>query len=222
MGELDFPKVKVPKSRLRYLSVDEEKRLLKELDPKREGQGIQPYKKRPESIQNSFQDIYDLVVILLDTGARYSEIANIQWESIDLTERTIRLWRPKVQNESVLYMTDRVHRILQRRYQDKETEYVFTSKSGGPRGYATTAIRRAFRRAGLEDCTIHTLRHTHASRLVQNGMNIYEVKEILGHTDIKTTMRYAHLERRDVTSRARDVIDKLNREKEKPDLKIVK
>jgi hypothetical protein len=38
------------------------------------------------------------------------------------------------------------------------------------------------------------------------------VKEILGHTDIKTTMRYAHLERRDVSSKARDVIDKLNKE----------
>ena len=59
------------------------------------------------------------------------------------------------------------------------------------------------------------------SRLIQNGMSIYEVKEILGHADIKTTMRYAHLEQRDVSSRARDVINTLNKETEKPDLKIV-
>jgi site-specific recombinase XerD len=52
-------------------------------------------------------------------------------------------------------------------------------------------------------------------------MTVYEVKEILGHTDIKTTMRYAHLEQRDVSSRARDVINKLNKQTEKPDLKIV-
>ena len=52
-------------------------------------------------------------------------------------------------------------------------------------------------------------------------MNIYEVKEILGHVDIKTTMRYAHLEQRSVSSRARDVINKLNKETEKPDLKLV-
>ena len=57
---------------------------------------------------------------------------------------------------------------------------------------------------------IHTLRHTHASRLVQNGMSVYEVKEILGHTDIKTTLRYAHLEQRQVTSKARDVMNRLN------------
>jgi hypothetical protein len=52
-------------------------------------------------------------------------------------------------------------------------------------------------------------------------MSIYEVKEIRGHSNIKTTMRYAHLEKRDVSSRARDVINKLNKETEKPDLKLV-
>jgi integrase len=48
-----------------------------------------------------------------------------------------------------------------------------------------------------------------------------EVKQILGHTGIKTTMRYAHLERRDVSSRAKDVIDKLNNENGKSNLKVV-
>jgi site-specific recombinase XerD len=47
------------------------------------------------------------------------------------------------------------------------------------------------------------------------------VKEILGHSDIKTTMRYAHLEQRDVSSRARDVINKINTQIEKPELKVV-
>ena len=73
----------------------------------------------------------------------------------------------------------------------------------------------------MNDCTIHTLRHTHATRLIQNGMSVYEVKEILGHSDIKTTMMYAHLEQKDVSSRARDVINKINTQIEKPDLKVV-
>jgi len=72
------------------------------------------------------------------------------------------------------------------------------------------AIRKAFKRAGLTDCTIHTLRHTHASRLIQNGLSVYEVRAVLGHTDIKTTMRYAHLEQVSVTQKARDVINRLN------------
>ena len=90
-------------------------------------------------------------------------------------------------------------------------------KSTSPRH----AIRKAFHRAGLHDCSIHTLRHTHATRLIQNGMSIYEVKEILGHADIKTTMRYAHLEQREVSSKARDVMNRLNRTTEKPELKVV-
>lgn len=221
VGDLEYPVVKLPKHRLRYLSVDEEKRLLAELDPKRTGRGLKPFSEQSDDMQQSLIDVYDLVVILLDTGARHSEIANIEWRNINLDEKTIRLWRPKVQNESVLYMTDRVYRILRRRHQSRAGAYLFTNKKGGARGYASQSIRKAMKRAGLNDCTIHTLRHTHATRLIQNGMSVYEVKEILGHSDIKTTMRYAHLEQRDVSSRARDVINKINTRIEKPGLTVV-
>jgi len=209
VSELNFPEVKLGKSPLRYLSDEEERRLLVCLDPRREVKGLPPYEERLPEMKRTMQDAYDLVVMLLDTGARYSEIANIEWSRIDLTERTIHLWRPKVQNEAILYMTDRVFGILRRR-KEGAGRYIFQNKRGGPRGYASLAIRRALRKAGLADSKIHTLRHTHASRLIQNGMSVYEVREVLGHTDIKTTMRYAHLETRQVTSRARDVINRLN------------
>jgi len=63
------------------------------------------------------------------------------------------------------------------------------------------------RAGGLYDSQ---LRHTHATRLIQNGLSLYEVRSVLGHSDIKTTMRYAHLEQAVVTSKARDAIDRLN------------
>jgi len=144
------------------------------------------------------------LILLLDTGARYSEIANIEWRRIDLVNRSIHLWRQKVQNETVLYMTDRVFEVLSRRASTDAGRFVFCNRNGDARGYSAMSIRKALQRAGLHDCKIHTLRHTHASRLIQNGMSVYEVKEILGHSDIKTTMRYAHLEQRQVTSKARD------------------
>ncbi len=209
VSELSFPEIKLGKSPLRYLSDEEERRLLACLDPKREVKGLPPYEQRLPEMKRTMQDAYDLVVMLLDTGARYSEIANIEWLRIDMQERTIHLWRPKVQNEAILYMTDRVFDILSRR-KGRAGQFIFQNKQGGPRGYASLAIRRAFRKAGLADSKIHTLRHTHASRLIQNGMSVYEVREVLGHTDIKTTMRYAHLETRQVTSKARDVINRLN------------
>ena len=221
-SELIFPVIKLPKHRLRYLTNKEEQRLLTELNPQREVNGLPEYSRRPDSVRQAMIDNYDLVILLLDTGARYSEIATIEWSSINLKNKEIRLWRPKVKNESILYMTDRVFSILHQRYQQKSTPHVFTNKKGGPRNHSTIAIRKAIKRAGLSDCTVHTLRHTHASRLIQNGLSIYEVKEILGHTDITTTMRYSHLEIRDVSSKARDVINKINREMSKPPLKVIR
>jgi integrase len=208
-ADLEFPEMKAARSRLRYLSAAEEHRLLTALEPHRMSKGMTPWATRSDEARRNMQDAYDLVVLLLDTGARYGEIANIEWRRIDLVHHTIQLWRPKVRNEAVLFMTDRVFDILTRRQQAAGT-FVFQNRLGKARGYATQSIRKAFRKAGLADCTIHTLRHTHASRLIQNGLSVYEVREILGHTDIKTTMRYAHLESKQVTSKARDVMNRLN------------
>ena len=106
-------------------------------------------------------------------------------------------------------MTDRVFNIIQQRKLSATTDFLFTNKAGQARGYSSIAIRKAFRRAGIQDCKIHTLRHTHASRLIQNGLSVYEVRAVLGHSEIKTTMRYAHLEQTSVTQKARDVINQL-------------
>ena len=208
--DLDYPQIKMPKSSLRYLNQVEEAKLLAELDPKREGQGLPKLSVRSDELKRAMQDAFDIVVLLLDTGARYSEIANIEWHRINLDDRTINLWRSKVENETTLYMTDRAHSILTRRAKDQSTKHVFNNKTGDSRGYCTQSIRKALKRAGLENCRVHTLRHTLASRLIQNGMSVYEVRDILGHNDIKTTMRYAHLEQKQVTLKARDVINKLN------------
>ena len=211
VSSFEFPSVKQGQHRLRYLTQDEERRLLTEIDPRRQIRNYPPYERRRPEIIRAMWDVHDLVILLLDTGARYSEIAGLEWRQVNLDARSIGLWRSKVQNESVLYMTDRAFQVLHRRSMERGTSvHVFQNKKGGKRGYASIGIRKAIRRAGLGDCCIHTLRHTHASRLIQNGITVYEVKEVLGHTDIKTTMRYAHLEKREVLSKTRDVINRLN------------
>lgn len=202
--EIEMPTIRILNSRLRYLSFDEEQALLAELDPNVHRAGMGGTKQR-----RWLRDNYDLVILLLDTGARYGEIAGLRWSQLDFERRVIKLWRPKVRNESVIYMTERVAALLAARSQLRSSEFVFTNNRNGPRGHSSIAIRKAFARAGLHDCTIHTLRHTHATRLIQNGLSVYEVKEVLGHSDIKTTMRYAHLEREAVTRKARDVIESL-------------
>ncbi|MGB8408337.1 MAG: tyrosine-type recombinase/integrase, partial [Gallionella sp.] len=158
VSDITFPQIKLPKNSLRYLSDDEERRLLLALDPMRHGAGLPPVGERSAEMQRALQDAYDLVILLLDTGARYSEIANIEWKRIDLASSTIHLWRQKVQNETVLFMTDRVFDVLSRRASAEAGQFVFCNRNGDARGYSAMSIRKAIKRAGLRDCRIHTLR----------------------------------------------------------------
>ena len=97
-----------------------------------------------------------------------------------------------------------------RRYEEKQADYVFTNEKGdGPRNHATSGIKNALKRANIDHFTIHDFRHTCASRLVQNGLSLYEVASILGHADVQTTQRYAHLESTDVSKRARDIMERV-------------
>lgn len=209
VSELEFPQLKIAKPPVRFLSDAEEGKLLTRLDPRREGLGLAPLDQRSDSIQQMLQDSYDLAVLLLDTGGRYSEIANIEWKRIDMHSRTINLWRTKVSNGLILHMTDRVYQILQRR--QGNGQHVFQNKAGAARGYSTQSIRKAIKKAGLDGCRVHSFRHTLATRLLRSGMSLYEVKEILGHTKIETTMIYAHLELSETSVKARNLLDDLNR-----------
>ncbi len=78
-----MPSISIKPTRLRYLSVEEEQRLLKEHDSDKLTFDATP------QIKRNLQDNYDLIILLLDTGARYGEIAKLKWEQIDLKKRTI-------------------------------------------------------------------------------------------------------------------------------------
>ena len=208
---LEYPRLKIDNKRLRFLTLEEEKRLLAELDPKKKLKYRPDYHDCPEREIRARQDNYDLTILLLDTGARYGEIAGLTWDKVNLDDRSIHLWRPKVKNESIIYMTSRMHDIMKRRFNETTTEFIFTNQEEtGPRNHATNGIMKAMKRAGIEGVRIHDFRHTCASRLIQNGMSLYEVANILGHTDVQTTQRYAHLESKDVSQRARDIMEGLN------------
>jgi integrase len=78
----------------------------------------------------------------------------------------------------------------------RKGQYVFYNPETGAQWKDLwLGLKKACRKAGLVGITRHTFRHTFATRLIRNGADLVTVKELLGHADIKTTMRYAHTNR---------------------------
>jgi len=189
------------------MSDDEVQRLFDELNPHRESRGLSPYSQRSQHMKKMMWDNHDLLKLIAYTGARHKEISHLTWSQVDLKSKTINLYRPKVKNESIIHMTGEVFDILTQRKNRKTSDYVFTNRNGdGPRNYSAIAITKIFRRAGLNDCGLHTLRHTLASKMVKNGFSLYEVQSILGHTSPTTTTRYSHLESATVSKKVAETL----------------
>ena len=75
---------------------------------------------------------------------------------------------------------------------NRKSKYVFAKDDGNKYGSIRTAFDAAKRRVGIKKLRIHDFKHTFASRLVMNGVDLVTVKELLGHKSITTTMRYAY------------------------------
>ena len=153
-----------------------------------------------ESIALSDSPILKFIVpFLLVTGARKSEAMKAEWSHIDFA---IRQWvvpisksgKPRyipLSNSAINILND-----LKVFTESKlgETKYVFPNIiTGKPYTQLFYPWDVARKRAGLADVRMHDLRHSFASALVNEGMTLYDVKEILGHANISTTQRYAHL-----------------------------
>jgi len=91
-----------------------------------------------------------------------------------------------------------VRDTLEKRFKSKNSKYVFTTQAGKPLPYdhiTQRDFKKAQLKAGLDKkIRFHDLRHTFASHFMMNGGNIYTLQKLLGHSDIKTTMIYAHLD----------------------------
>lgn len=107
-------------------------------------------------------------------------------------------WQPKT-GEREIPMNDALHDLLQSLRQDNaarnQSNYVFCAKDGGKlRKKLREKLIKIGQQVGIENLTrVHTLRHTFASHLVMQGVDLPIVMKLMGHADIQTTMIYAHL-----------------------------
>ncbi len=141
-----------------------------------------------------------LCIFALMTGVRASEAISLEWEAVDLEHRVIHVqntetFLTKSMKNRVVPMNDTVYDMLTELPEGRGR--VFLTCRGTP--WARDRVTRWFKHyAGLANLDkrahFHTLRHTFASWLAQKGVNLYEIKEMLGHASVTTTQIYAHLQ----------------------------
>ena len=184
-GDNPVSKVKKPSvdnRRLRYLTREEADLLLNEL------------KKRN-------QQLHDIALLSLHTGMRAGEIFNLTWDCIDFEKKQILIKDPKNKSNRYAYMTTKVKEIFEKRYQGQLNGLVFTDQKGNKIKKVSRVFAKVVEETGLnqgiEDkrqrVVFHTLRHTYASWLVEQGVDLYTVKELMGHKTLAMTERYSHL-----------------------------
>lgn len=157
---------------VRYLTPDEDERLFAALAP----------------------HLKPIVTAALHTGMRKGELLRLAWADIDFDQRLITVLHTKSNRKRYIPMNDTLVELLKSLPHSSEDVHVFVNKrTGDIYGDIKTSWKTTMRKAKIENFRFHDLRHTFASRLAQAGIPILVIKELLGHNDITTTMRYAHL-----------------------------
>jgi len=148
-------------------------------------------------IQHSPQHLQRIIICALNTGMRRGDIVGLKWSNVNLDQGHILLEAisTKSKRQTTVPISSIMDKLFREIKEESKKDHVFLNSHGEPY-HDGVGIRRSFytarRKAGIEDFRFHDLRHTAATRLVEAGVPLFVVSKILGHSDPKMTMRYAH------------------------------
>ena len=135
-----------------------------------------------------------IVPMLILTGARKREVLDARWEDFDPARRVWRIPITKSGKARRVPLSDGALTLLATMPRKSDCPWAFANPATDkPYVSFFCAWNTARKKVGLQDVCVHSLRHSHASFLINAGRTLYEVQNILGHTQVKTTQRYAHL-----------------------------
>jgi len=168
--------------RLRFLTHDEADRLLAALAERE-------------------SNAHDMALLALHCGLRAGEIFSLTWGDVDLERGVLILRDTKSGKTRAAYMTEAVTAMLAGMDRRNPNDLVFPSANGGRIVQISETFNRVVTALGLNNgvtdprqkVVFHTLRHTFASWLVEQGIDLYSVKELMGHGTLAMTERYSHL-----------------------------
>ncbi|MDI6809724.1 MAG: site-specific integrase [Candidatus Eisenbacteria bacterium] len=174
--------------RIRYLTPEEAEKLLVACDPQSLREKLSNTGRSLSNLMNIY--LKPIVLIALNSGMRRGEILRLKWKNIDFQARRITIENTKNNERRTVYMNETLCRTLKSLPIHLHSEIVFPDINGN---MLTVAFERACRRGGIEDFRFHDLRHTFASYLTMGGANLRTVQTLLGHKDVRMTIRYSHL-----------------------------
>ena len=193
---LDVKRLRVINKMERHLSKDEEQRMYQVCD------GDYSFMKLPvceiEKLKRKYGSehayLKQILIMALNTGMRKGEILNLTWDCIDFEKNELSALNTKNGKKNVIPMSNKLRETLLEMYEQRgNNKYVFTNPWTGNK---YNDIKRTFKTvcklADVKNMRFHDLRHTAATRMVDAGIQLPVVKQILNHANIQTTMRYAH------------------------------
>lgn len=164
---------------------------------------------------------HDMILLAIKAGLRFGEIIALSWKDVDFLNKQLTVEHSIVRgipgstkSNKIRYvpMTGSLVAMLEQR--DKKDDYIFTLGDNKPMKqiYCIKNLQRICKKIGLRHIGWHMLRHTFASHLAIAGISPIIIKELLGHADITTTMRYSHLS----PAAIRESVEVLDRQKAVP------
>ena len=151
-------------------------------------------------------------LFLLSTGCRVNESLAARWEHFDLDRRnwTIPAEHSKSRKIRSIPLNDQAVSILENLGTRGKYDHPFIGRRGKPLTTIHKVWTRLRRDAGLPHLRLHDLRHQYASFLINQGRTLFEIQQILGHSDPSVTMRYAHLSTMSLQAAADSASDAIN------------
>lgn len=138
-----------------------------------------------------------LVALAYSAGLRVSEVINLKIKDINLSELTIHIKGAKGNKDRITIFPEKLVKSIEKLISNKNlNDYVFTSERGGELTERTAqkVFENALNKAGIKkEATFHSLRHSFATHLLENGVDVRYVQELLGHANIRTTQIYTRV-----------------------------
>lgn len=178
-----------PRKHIRKYPEEKRERFLSAAELRRIGEVL----REMESERIELQSAILAARLLILTGCRLGEIMTLKWDYVDFEERVLRLPDSKT-GKKVVHLGAPAVEYLQGAQRIDGNPWVITGTlPGKPLSDLQPFWQRVRARAGVKDVRIHDLRHTFASTAVASGQGLPMIGKLLGHTQVQTTARYAHL-----------------------------